>query len=151
MARPLDTLLANTLVFLEGQGLVPGSIGIAGGRIAMIGSQGQDMPAAREVIDCQGLWTLPGVIDPHVHFGFGSPETDFETESRTAALGGTTSVISFHRSADIRESFDAPRARAESQRCIDFGFPFVSTTRLPVEHLHDINPPHPLTLETPDR
>src|SRR3546814_4232142 len=74
MARPLDTLLANTLVFLEGQGLVPGSIGIAGGRIAMIGSQGQDMPAAREVIDCQGLWTLPGVIDPHVHFGFGRSE-----------------------------------------------------------------------------
>ena len=47
MARPLDTLLANTLVFLEGQGLVPGSIGIADGRIAVIGSHGQDMPAAR--------------------------------------------------------------------------------------------------------
>ncbi|AOB38386.1 amidohydrolase family protein [Bordetella parapertussis] len=139
MARPLDTLLANTLVFLEGQGLVPGSIGIADGRIAVIGSHGQDMPAARETIDCQGLWTLPGVIDPHVHFGFGSPETDFETESRNAALGGTTSVISFHRSADIRESFDAVRARAESQSCIDFGFHFGITSRLHVDTLDEIS------------
>ncbi|ARP77821.1 dihydroorotase [Bordetella genomosp. 6] len=139
MARPLDTLLANTLVFLEGQGLVPGSIGIADGRIAVIGSHGQDMPAARETIDCQGLWTLPGVIDPHVHFGFGSPETDFETESRNAALGGTTSVISFHRSADIRESFDAVRERAESQSCIDFGFHFGITSRLHVDTLDEIS------------
>ncbi|KCV62230.1 amidohydrolase family protein [Bordetella bronchiseptica 99-R-0433] len=139
MARPLDTLLANTLVFLEGQGLVSGSIGIADGRIAVIGSHGQDMPAARETIDCQGLWTLPGVIDPHVHFGFGSPETDFETESRNAALGGTTSVISFHRSADIRESFDAVRERAESQSCIDFGFHFGITSRLHVDTLDEIS------------
>lgn len=139
MARPLDTLLTNTLVFLEGQGLVPGSIGIVDGKIAMIGGHGQDMPAARDVIDCEGLWTLPGVIDPHVHFGFGSPETDFQTESRTAALGGTTSVISFHRSADIRESFDAVRARAESQSCIDFGFHFGITSRLHVETLDEIS------------
>lgn len=139
MARPLDTLLTNTLVFLEGQGLVPGAIGIADGKIALIGGRGQDMPAAADVIDCQGLWTLPGIIDPHVHFGFGSPETDFETESRTAALGGTTSVISFHRSADIRESFDAVRARAESQSCIDFGFHFGITSRLHVETLDEIS------------
>src|SRR3546814_20536198 len=112
----------------------------------MIGGHGQDMPAAREVIDCQGLWTLPGVIDPHVHFGFGSPETDFETESRTAALGGPTSVISFHRPAAIRESFDAVRARAKSQSCLAFGFHFGLPTRLPVDtpdtipHRFGLNP-----------
>jgi len=139
MTRPLDTALVNTLVFLEGQGLVPGQIGIADGRIAMIVAHGQELPPAREVIDCHGLWTLPGVIDPHVHFGFGSPETDFETESRSAALGGTTSVISFHRSADIRDSFDAVKARAESQSCIDFGFHFGITSRLHVDTLDEIS------------
>ena len=28
-------------------------------------------------------WVMPGIVDPHVHFGFGSPETDFLTESRS--------------------------------------------------------------------
>lgn len=139
MTSPLDTLLVNTQVYLEGQGLTPGQIGIADGRIALIAGHGQEVPPAREVIDCQGLWTLPGVIDPHVHFGFGSPETDFETESRNAALGGTTSVISFHRSADIRDSFDAARERAERQSCIDFGFHFGITSRLHVDTLNEIS------------
>jgi len=139
MATPLDTLLTNTLVYLEGQGLVPGQLGLAGGRIALIGAHGQDMPTAADVIDCQGLWTLPGMIDPHVHFGFGDPETDFATESRNAALGGTTSVISFHRSADIRESFEAVKERAERQSCIDFAFHFGLTSRLHVETLDEIS------------
>src|SRR5690606_10984363 len=109
------------------------------GRIAMIVAHGQELPPAREVIDCHGLWTLPGVIDPHVHFGFGSPETDFETESLSAALGGTTSVISFHRSADIRDSFDAVNGGAESQSCIDFGFHFGITSRLHVDMQDEIS------------
>ncbi|NYT25869.1 amidohydrolase family protein [Alcaligenaceae bacterium] len=139
MTTPLDTLLTNTLIHLEGQGLVPGQLGLADGRVALIGAHGQDMPNAAEVIDCQGLWTLPGMIDPHVHFGFGDPETDFATESRNAALGGTTSVISFHRSADIRDSFEAVRERAERQSCIDFAFHFGLTSRLHVETLDEIS------------
>lgn len=139
MTQRLDTLLINALIHQEGQGLVPGKIGIADGKIALIGSHDQDMPPATEVIDCEGLWVLPGVIDPHVHFGFGNPETDFETESRNAALGGTTTVISFHRSADIRDSFDAARERAERQSCIDFAFHFGVTSRLHVETLSEIS------------
>ena len=139
MTKVLDTLLTNTLVYIEGQGLVPGQIGISGGKIVLLGDHKQDMPAAQETIDCKGLWTLPGIIDPHVHFGFGDPETDFATESRNAALGGTTSVISFHRSADIRDSFEATRARAERQSCIDFAFHFGLTSRLHIETLAEIS------------
>lgn len=139
MAVRLNTLLTNALIYQEGQGLVPGKLGIADGKIALVAAHDQDTPAADEVIDCEGLWVLPGVIDPHVHFGFGNPETDFETESRNAALGGTTTVISFHRSADIRDSFDAVRERAEQQSCIDFGFHFGVTSRLHVETLSEIS------------
>ncbi len=139
MAKPLDTVLTHASIYLEGQGLVAGSVGISNGKVALIASEGQDMPAATEVIDCGGLWVLPGIIDPHVHFGFGNPETDFETESRNAALGGTTSVISFHRSADIRDSFDAACERAEKQSCIDFSFHFGITSRLHVETLSEIS------------
>src|SRR5690625_583220 len=139
MVAMLDTILTTTRIFLEGQGLVPGQIGIANGRIVMIAAHNESLPGAKEVIDCEGLWTLPGVIDPHVHFGFLSPETDFETESRTAALGGTTSVISFHRAPDSREGFEEIRDRANQQSCIDFSFHFGLTSRLHVETLSTVS------------
>jgi dihydropyrimidinase len=78
---------------------------------------------------------MPGIVDPHVHFGFGSPETDFLTESRSAALGGVTSALSFYRTADFRTAFDAYRDRAASQSCIDFGLHFGITSHLHVETL----------------
>ncbi|WP_338628735.1 dihydroorotase [Yersinia intermedia] len=134
----LDTLLINARLMLPQQGLTYGTLGIREGKIAVI-AQSETQLSARETIDCQGLWVLPGVIDPHVHFGFGSPETDFLTESRSAALGGTTSVLSFHRSADIRSSFDAVRALMESQSCIDVGFHFGITSHLHVETLQTIS------------
>ncbi|MCX5590677.1 dihydroorotase [Alcaligenes endophyticus] len=139
MTKPLDTLLTNTLIYLEGKGLVPGKIGILKGKIALLGDHNQDMPAASEVIDCQGLWTLPGIIDPHVHFGFGNPDTDFQTESRNAALGGTTTVISFHRSTDLRTSFESIKAIAANQSCVDFAFHFGLTSRLHVDTLEEVS------------
>jgi dihydropyrimidinase len=134
----LDLLLTNAQLLLPTQGLVPGVIGVKDGRIAVVAAPGTELSAA-ETIDCEGRWVLPGVIDPHVHFGFGSPETDFATEARHAALGGTTSVLSFHRSKDIRESCDAARDRGEAQSCIDFGFHFGITSHLHVQTLEDIS------------
>lgn len=134
----LDLVLTNAKLLLPQQGLTDGVLGVRDGRIVQIAAHGETLPA-RETIDCQGLWVLPGLIDPHVHFGFGSPETDFETESRFAALGGTTSVLSFHRSADIRDSFEAVRDRALAQSCVDFGFHFGITSNLHVETLSEIS------------
>jgi dihydropyrimidinase len=134
----LDLLLTNAQLLLPTQGLVPGVLGIKDGRIAVVAAPGSELAAAK-TIDCEGHWVLPGVIDPHVHFGFGSPETDFATEARHAALGGTTSVLSFHRSKDIRESCDAARDRGEAQSCIDFGFHFGITSHLHVQTLEDIS------------
>jgi dihydropyrimidinase len=134
----LDVALINARLLLPQQGLTDGVLGVRDGRIAMIGAHGTDV-AAKETLDCQGRWVLPGLIDPHVHFGFGSPETDFRTESRFAALGGTTTVLSFHRSKDIRESFDPVCALASAQSCVDFGFHFGITSHLHVQTLQEIS------------
>jgi dihydropyrimidinase len=137
----LDSILTNAQLMRPRRGLTPGAIGIKDGRIAVItdGDARASALSARETIDCGGLWVLPGVIDPHVHFGFGSPETDFATESKTAALGGTTTVLTFHRSKDIRDSADAARERGERQSCIDFGFHFGITSHLHVQTLEEIS------------
>ena len=130
----LDLLLRDGLLVLPGTGCVRGSLGVRDGRIVAIFAPGENAPAG-EVVDCTGKWIMPGVIDPHVHFGFGSAETDFLTESRSAALGGVTSALSFYRTADFRNAFDAYRDRAAAQSCIDFGLHFGITSHLHVETL----------------
>jgi dihydroorotase-like cyclic amidohydrolase len=104
------------------------------GRIVAVLAPGE-RPAAGEVIDCRDRWVMPGLIDPHTHIGFGSNETDFQTESRSAAIGGVTGLLTFHRSNDLRESTGPWRARGESQSIIDFGFHFGVTSKLHVETL----------------
>lgn len=134
----LDLLLANARLVMPGVGVAPGSIGVREGRIAAILDHDERI-AAGHTIDCEGLWLMPGLIDPHVHFGFGSAETDWQTESRSAALGGVTSVLSFHRAPDFRDSVDALIARAESQSVVDFGLHLGLTSRLHVDTLADVS------------
>ncbi|MGP9819435.1 dihydroorotase [Salinarimonas sp. NSM] len=130
----LDLFLRNAMIVHPDVGVTPGSIGVKDGRIAAVLAPGVRLDATEEV-DCGGRWVMPGLVDPHVHFGFGSPETDFATETRSAALGGVTSVLSFHRSQDPREGLVAVRQRAMEQACIDVGFHFGITHRLHVDTL----------------
>ncbi len=116
-----DLFLKNALLVFPGSGTAPGGIAIRDGRIAAVAAPGERFEAARE-IDCGGRLLMPGLIDPHVHFGFGDPETDFRSESRSAVLGGVTSVLSFYRTKDFLESFEGERARAGNQSVIDFGY-----------------------------
>jgi len=69
---------------------------IEGDRIAGI-SEKDDLTAGRDtmIINAQGKWLLPGVIDEHVHFrdpGF-PQKADFASESASAVAGGVTTVM----------------------------------------------------------
>ncbi len=52
-------------------------------------------------MDIHGLYVLPGLIDYHVHKGFGAVhgqgeanyQPDFKTETVSAAMGGVTTII----------------------------------------------------------
>jgi allantoinase len=54
---------------------------------------------AARVINAEGLYVLPGIVDPHVHMmDPGYPEReDFISGTRAAAYGGVTTVIEHHR------------------------------------------------------
>jgi len=130
----LDLLLRNGTLVHPGLGSMPGSVGITAGRIAALLPADTDA-AATDSVDCAGKWIMPGIIDPHVHFGFGSPDTDFSTEARSAALGGITSALSFYRTADFRTAFDDYRDKRVPQTCIDVGLHFGITSHLHVDTL----------------
>jgi dihydroorotase (multifunctional complex type) len=129
-----DMLLSQGEIVFPNAGVKTGSIGIRNGQIAALLAPGE-MATAHKVVDCRNKWILPGIIDPHTHIGFGSNETDFLTESRSAAIGGVTSLLTFHRSNDLRQSTGPWRERGESQSLIDFGFHFGVTSKLHIETL----------------
>lgn len=130
----LDLALTGGSIVLPGRSVLPGDVGIHQGRIAIVSAPG-GLPAAARTIDCAGKMVMPGIIDPHNHFGFGSKEHDFTTESRSAAMGGLTTIINFYRTNDFIDDFPAERDRTEALSCIDFSFHFGLTSRRHVESL----------------
>lgn len=89
---------ASDLIFRNGLLMTPdgplvGELAVAGGRISEVGSSVSGN--AREEIDLEGDYLLPGMIDAHVHFNEPG-RTDWEgfaTGSAAAAAGGVTTVF----------------------------------------------------------
>lgn len=63
--------------------------------IKEVSNEDISLPEGCNVIDCEGLTILPGVIDPHVHFRQPGAEykADMQSESKVALAGGVTSVF----------------------------------------------------------
>ena len=100
---------------------------VDGERIALIG-ESLEVEAER-TIDASGKWVIPGAIDVHTHmelpFGGTFAKDTFETGTRAAAFGGTTTIIDFavqSKGKSLREGLDAWMAKAEGKACIDYGF-----------------------------
>jgi dihydropyrimidinase len=108
-------------------------IGIRDGKIAAIGAQLPRENAAR-VISAKGKLVLPGGIDVHTHldmpFGGTTSADDFETGTRAALFGGTTTIIDFaiqYKGQTLRTAFDAWMKKAESRAIGDYGFHCIIT------------------------
>jgi dihydropyrimidinase len=100
---------------------------VEGERIALIG-EALDVPADK-TIDATGKWVIPGGIDPHTHmelpFGGTFAKDTFETGSRAAAFGGTTTIIDFAvqpRGGTFRQGLDVWHEKADGKACIDYAF-----------------------------
>ena len=100
---------------------------IEGETIAAIG---RDLPAhGAEVLDCTGKIIVPGGIDPHVHLempfmGTFSSDT-YETGTRAALHGGTTTVIDFilqKQGNTLRSALEEWQGRATGNAVGDYSF-----------------------------
>lgn len=123
-----DLVLKNGEVVFPGECVSRASIAVKDGRIAAVLAPGETVET-RRIIDCTDRWITPGAIDPHTHVGFGAQAEDWTTESRTAALQGVTSLMTFWRSEDLATSTPQWRAEGEARSIIDFGFHFGVTAR----------------------
>lgn len=102
-------------------------VGIAGGRIAALGS---DLGTAPEIVDAKGLLVLPGGIDSHVHISQPSGPgivmaDDFASATRSAAFGGNTMVLPFamqQKGESLREVVKDYHRKADGQCYIDVSF-----------------------------
>ncbi len=102
---------------------------IEGGRIAALAVPGTQTWTAERTIDATGRYVIPGGVDAHTHmelpFGGTFASDTFETGTRAAAWGGTTTIIDFAVQTvgrSLREGLDAWHAKADGQCAIDYGF-----------------------------
>ncbi|HEY8239689.1 MAG TPA: amidohydrolase family protein, partial [Candidatus Limnocylindrales bacterium] len=124
----MRTLISNgTIVTADGS--YAGDILVDGEQIAAVGAGIGAMAQADETIDASGKYVIPGGIDVHTHmelpFGGTFAKDTFETGTRAAAFGGTTSIVDFavqSRGKSLREGLDAWHAKAEGNAVTDYGF-----------------------------
>jgi dihydropyrimidinase len=130
-----DLLVRDAHLVRPGSDISVGSLAVENGRIAAVGDDVRG--EASRTIDASGLHLFPGVIDPHTHPGLVAPlERRLPLESRGAAAGGVTTLISYlRRPEDYRQAVPARRASAEEHLLQDFAF---HVTLLNERHLDDI-------------
>src|SRR6476659_7793483 len=125
----MRTLITNgTIVTAEGSSVA--DVLVDGETIATIGAGlAAAGVTADETIDATGKYVIPGGIDVHTHmelpFGGTFAKDTFETGTRAAAFGGTTSIIDFavqSKGKSLREGLDAWHAKAEGNAVTDYGF-----------------------------
>jgi dihydropyrimidinase len=102
MQNSCDTLITNAAAVIPRVGIVQTNIMIENGKIKTL-TKSIDNIHASKIINANGKYVLPGVIDPHVHYGVYTPiDKAAQTESRSAAVGGVTTMIRMLR---IHESY----------------------------------------------
>jgi dihydropyrimidinase len=74
-----------------------------------------EIPSCDNKINADGLVSIPGIIDPHVHYGVYSPiEKAAKSESHAAAIGGVTTMMRMLRLGDSYKKSLLPQLHASS-------------------------------------
>ena len=138
-------LIKNATIVNEGQQFV-GSLVIENDRIAQIlASPDQDTALpVDDIIDAEGCFLLPGIIDDHVHFrdlGL-THKADFHTESMAAAAGGVTTILDMPNTIPptvTHTRLKEKRAIAQERCHVNYGF-FIGATKDNAPRLNEVNP-----------
>ena len=111
-------------------------VAVKDGKVAALGL---GLDGASKEIDAAGKYVLPGGVDTHAHIeqvsssGIMNADT-FESATKSAAFGGTTSVISFacqHRGDSLKTVYDDYSALARKGAVLDYSFHLLVTDPTP--------------------
>ncbi len=124
--RDLDLVVRNARVATASD-TFDSDIGIAGGRIVQLGL---GLPPGRQEVDAAGRYVTPGGVDAHCHLDQPMEPPvcmadDFDTGTRAAACGGTTTVIPFaaqQKGQSLRAAVRDYHQRAEGRAHVDHAF-----------------------------
>ena len=131
-----ETILITGGLVVTEQGVFPLDVLVRGQRIVALGSH---FPTAQvdRVIDAEGCFVLPGVVDPHVHIqldtGIYQTDDNWEIGTRVAAFGGVTTVIDFATQfpgQDVRQAINARHEEVGNNAYVDYAL-HVMLTDLP--------------------
>src|ERR1700693_2511111 len=127
-----DTIITNGNV-VTATDTYQADVAIENGRVVALGSA---LPRenARRLIDATGKYVFPGGIDVHTHldmpFGGTTSADDFETGTRAAAFGGTTTLIDFaiqYKGQTLRHAFETSMKKGEGKAVADYAFHCIIT------------------------
>jgi dihydropyrimidinase len=128
----VSTLLITGGTIVTATDQYVGDVLVEGEKITTIGTA-LTMQADR-TIDATGKYVLPGGIDVHTHldmpFGGTTSADDFESGTRAAAHGGTTTVVDFaiqYKGQRLHDAWEAWQKKAEGRATIDYGFHMIIT------------------------
>jgi dihydropyrimidinase len=123
----VSTLIKGGTV-ISSTGPVVADVLIDGETIAALFAPGQ-APDGPEVIDATGKYVIPGAIDAHTHmqmpFGGTEASDTFDTGTKAAAIGGTTTIVDFaiQRTGEVVQDGLAAWHQKTAGNChIDYAF-----------------------------
>ncbi len=108
----------------------------------VINAIGSEIPDVGEVVDAEGLFLIPGIIDPQVHFrepGADHKE-DLHSGSCAAAAGGVTSFLDMPNNnppVTTRKRMEEKKQLAAEKSVVNYGF-FIGATPDNLEELNAV-------------
>lgn len=106
------------------------------GRIAALLSPGTPVAPGVGVRRVDGLHVFPGLIEAHMHFGFGEKITEYATETAHAAMGGFTTVLAFFLNNEAYgDVYRREQGYAQPRAHVDYGFHFSTASELHLQEL----------------
>lgn len=119
-----DIIIINAQIVLPNE-IIFGSVNIKDGKIESINQEKSFMGNAKRIIDGNGMYLLPGMIDSHVHIrgGVFSHREDFESGTAAAAAGGVTTIFEMplcNPPSSTKENFLNKQKEIDSQAYVDY-------------------------------
>jgi dihydropyrimidinase len=123
------SILISGGTVVTASGTLDANVLVEGEKIEALLAGDDTVPDVDQVIDATGKYVLPGGIDVHTHmempFGGTFSVDTFETGTRAAAWGGTTTIVDFAvqaKGTSLLATLDKWHAKADGNCAIDYGF-----------------------------